>query len=355
MIIKSLGRKASKRAGETGRGKSLFQKLTEYMVREDNNEKSQSVLWHGFYGQAGMDEAEIYKAFERNAEKLKQRANGNVLYHEIISFATGYRLKDEALIRAVADIGQEYLRQRAAEQMAFGAVHIDTEHIHLHLMISANAVGKSERVRLSKKEFADIQKSVETYTLSQYPELGQTPIYDREPNKHRERLKTEVHEQAMKARTREPSRKDTIKSRLHSLFEMAANRQALDDLLRTEKLSFYTRGKNNGIIETLEDGTTRKHRLQTLGLAEHYSKTVERFESLDTGKTKPHANRVNPSAPAQEINENSPVPAYTDDILKRAHDREQGRASQPQEQAQVEPSKAPPADRKSDRGDDHER
>ena len=279
MIIKSVGRKASSFMTGGGRG-SPFMKLVRYMTRSEDGEKSQSVLWHGFYGHEGMTPPEIVAAFEENARLLKERKNGNVLYHEILSFSAGYRLQGEALARAVADIGQEYLRLRAAKQMAFGAVHWDTDHIHLHLMVSANEIGKRERVRLSKADFAEVQKAVEGYTLTHYPELGQTRIYGRE--RAPERLKTQVHEQAMKARTGAPSRKEALKARLHSLFERAANPAELSQLLQAEGVELYTRGQSTGVMVRDADGTERRHRLSSLGIMAHYQATQERFAGPDS-------------------------------------------------------------------------
>ena len=63
-------------------------------------------------------------------------------------------------------MGQEYLRQRAPEQLAYGVIHLDTDHIHLHLMVSANRVRSADRVRLSKADFADIQRETERYLLA---------------------------------------------------------------------------------------------------------------------------------------------------------------------------------------------
>jgi hypothetical protein len=276
MIIKSLGRKASgKLTGMGTKGGGPFGRLVDYMTRSDDQEASESVLWHGFYGHAGMSQADIVHEFQANAALLKERKNGNVLYHEILSFSAGYRLRGEALSRAVSDIGQEYLRQRAANQMAFGAIHMDTDHIHLHLMISANEVGKRDRVRLSKKDFADIQKAVEAYTLAHYPELAQTRVYDKA--RESERLKTEVNEQAMKARTGAQSRKEALKAQLHQLFERAQSPQELEALLRAEGMTPYTRGKNQGVVLRDAKGQERKHRFSTLGLETHYLATVERL------------------------------------------------------------------------------
>lgn len=306
----------------SGQGRSPFSNLVRYMMREDAGEKAQSVLWHGFYGHEGLSERDITSAFEENAKLLKERKNGNVLYHEILSFSAGYRLAGDALARAVADVGQEYLRHRAPNQMAFGAIHFDTDHIHLHLMVAANEVGKRERVRLSKSEFSEIQKLVETFTLVRYGELAQTRVYDRD--RPRERLKTEVHEQAMKARTGAPSHKESLKGKLHGLFERASSMADLERLLQGEGLTFYTRGKSRGVVERLADGTERRHRLATLGLFDHYQATEVRLQA--PGREKTFAmkketeipNRARPPEGRAEEGRES----YSDDILLRAKERD---------------------------------
>lgn len=278
MIIKSLGRKASEKLVGGAAGRQPFTKLVQYMTRSDEKEKSQSVLWHGFYGHPGMSSAEIIAIFESNARLLKGRKNGNILYHEILSFSAGYKLEGEALVRAVADIGQEYLWMRAPKQMAFGAVHFDTEHIHLHLLISANEVGKPERVRLTRAQFAQIQKVIEGFTLARYPELAQTRVYDREERERvPERIKTQAHEQAMKSRTRGPSRRERLKAELHGMFEQAGSAKELYERLRDKKMELYTRGKSIGVIVRDADGTPRRFRLATLGVLAHFEKTQERF------------------------------------------------------------------------------
>lgn len=220
--------------------------------------------------------------FETNAALLAERKNGNVLYHEILSFSDGHQLKREELLRMIADVGQEYLRERASGQLAYGVVHLETDHAHLHLMISANRVNDSRRVRLSRKEFAEAQKATERYAITRYPELKQMVIYDRDPDERSraraERVKGQSHEQAMKARTGKTSRKDALKMRLHHLFEQAASVVELEQLAEKEGLSFYQRGKNWGIIERDTDGNDKKHRFATLGVESHYTSTLERFE-----------------------------------------------------------------------------
>lgn len=283
MIIKSLSRKAS---GGAGGGKSPFRTLIRYMTRGIEDEEGRGVLWHNFFGHEGLSEAEILETFESNAADLKERKNGNVLYHEMLSFSAGHTLSGEALYRAVADIGQEYLRERAPNQLGYGVIHLDTDHIHLHLLISANEIGKPSRVRLSKKDFSDIQKRVERYTLEQYKELGQSLVYDRGNQVTREKLKTQVHEQAMKSRTGGRSRKEDLKSALHQVFERAQSRDELQALADALGAHFYIRGKSVGVMVRDPDGTERRHRLSTLGLMEHYQMTEARL-AFPKGKPSP--------------------------------------------------------------------
>jgi hypothetical protein len=306
-------------AGSGGAGVSMgslrgspFLRLTEYMDRGIEAGEGEAVLWHNFYGSEASSTEEIIAMFETNAAHLAERKNGNVLYHEILSFSAGHQLKREELLRRIADVGQEYLRERASGQLAYGVVHLETDHAHLHLMISANRVNDSRRVRLSRKEFAEAQKATERYAITRYPELQQTVIYDRDPDERAraraERVKGQAHEQAMKARTGKTSRKDTLKMRLHHLFERARSVAELHQLAEIEGLSFYQRGKNWGIVERDSNGNAKKHRFATLGVESHYATTLERFERGHDPKS----------------------------------DQEKPSASTPQQQSRTEPDMKPP-------------
>ena len=280
MIIKSLSRKARGASQGKGRGRSPFSALALYMNRGIDDDEGRAVLWHNFYGSEKTREDEVIKEFERNGALLQERSNGNVLYHEILSFSRGHKLGDEDLFRMVADIGQEYLNHRAPDQLGYGVIHRDTDHLHLHLMVSANRVGKPDRVRLSKKKFATTQQTIERFALERYPELAQTKIYGRE--RPREKLKTEVHEQAMKARTQTPSRKEALKAKLHQLFETAQSLDELGRLLTREGLRLYQRGNTIGVVVPEKLGVDRKHRLATLGVLAHYEATQQRLAKTQT-------------------------------------------------------------------------
>ena len=361
MIIKSLSRKASAQMTGANAGGGVrsgsrtfrgpFGKLLRYMNRGIENGEGRSVLWHNFYGSDRMSEEEIRRSFEENAKLLQERKNGNILYHEILSFSAGHQARGDELYRMVADIGQEYLRERAPDQLGYGVMHLDTDHIHLHLMLSANPVGRSERVRLSKADFAEVQKRIERFTLERYQALAQTRVYDRDRPK--ERIKTDTHEQAMRARTGKPSRKEEIKAKLHQLFERARSADELARCLAAEGIAFYARGKSVGIIVQEPDGTERKHRLSTLGLLEHYDQTNARlFPGQDIPKEQDMNRDQFPGSGGRDAFDHPPTAAevvaeefitgklhpewhgdagqdrqpeqtYTDDVLKRVREREE--------------------------------
>ena len=307
MIIKSLSRKGRGFQASRGGGRSPFSALTRYMNRGIETEEGRAVLWHNFYGSDRTREDEIIQEFENNAQLLRERVNGNVLYHEILSFSPGHKLHEDEISRIVADIGQEYLNERARDQLAYGVIHQDTNHIHLHLMISANQIGKPDRVRLSKKEFSEVQKRIERIAIERYPELAQTKIYDRD--RPREKLKTDVSEQAMKIRTKEPSRKELLKNKIHQLFERASSFEDLGRSSAIEGLRFYQRGKTIGVVVTEKDGTERKHRLSSLGVEEHYVSTNTRL-AISKGKSPGEAEKTKTEQKPPEPGQSEP-PIFT--------------------------------------------
>ena len=77
MILKSMSRKTPS-----------FHALVGYMDRK----RSPDALLHNMYGNDRMRQDDIIRLFEENAGHLKARHNGNYLYHEVLSLASGHRL-----------------------------------------------------------------------------------------------------------------------------------------------------------------------------------------------------------------------------------------------------------------------
>ena len=147
----------------------------------------------------------------------------------------------------------------------------------------------------------------------------------------------------MKARTGEPSRKERMKQKVHGLFELAPDRSALLQFLRSEGLTLYERGQSVGIIEQTPDGKERRYRLASLGLDLHYEATQKRFTRAREEQAMEHKqptvspNWTEGTPSAIEIVESELLTGelhehwhgtqdektYTDDILHRAQERTQ--------------------------------
>ena len=69
------------------------------------------------------------------------------------------------------DLAQVYLELRAPDALGIARVHTDKDHVHLHFMISPNEIGTTKSIRLTKKQFQALRRTIEEYQVTYYPEL----------------------------------------------------------------------------------------------------------------------------------------------------------------------------------------
>ncbi len=96
----------------------------------------------------GNDLAAIHSEFLDNSRYLPPRKNGNVLYHEILSFADFD--KPSVTPSILEDLTRQYLELRAPYALAYTKAHFETDCPHMHIIISANALESTRRLRLSR-------------------------------------------------------------------------------------------------------------------------------------------------------------------------------------------------------------
>ena len=164
MIIKSMARKAP-----------TFAQLIAYIGRDAAPAPGTTFMRNLYH--SGAEERVVAGQFLDNFRHLPKRKNGNALYHEVIVLEGQPSLSKAELNRILCDLAERYCSQRAPNQLAWGRVHHDTEHPHIHLMISANEVRSPKRVRLEKATFAEIQRDLERYKQRRFPELDGRPVY----------------------------------------------------------------------------------------------------------------------------------------------------------------------------------
>ena len=258
MIIKSLSRKTPS-----------FAQLVKYFHASENAEVA---VLHNI--RPGNTEPEaVIRQLEHNFQTLSARRGGNALYHEIIALEPGLTASRRAQIAALKDIARRYLEARAPDQLAYGVIHTDTPHLHIHLAVSSNAVASKRRVSLTKKAFAAIQRNIEEYQLHTHPTLGSERFY----GSSRER-KRKIGERETQASRREgrPSHKAQLSEMIAQIMSRAQSLEELQAALTQEGLRLYTRCKTTGV----ETSGGRRYRFCTLGLAHDWLEAQTRFDLL---------------------------------------------------------------------------
>lgn len=265
MIIKSMSRK-----------EPSFDSLLAYLHRGRIDERFQ--FYHNLYSRK---RDEVGREFLENAGHLRKRQGGVYLYHEILSIKKSTRLSEFRQKEMLQEIAQRYVLSRSQRSLVYGVLHDEhLEHLHYHLLISANEAGSAERIRLSKAEFAQVKTQLEQMVQQLYPELEQGIVMGK-PAKG-EKLSQKGVE--LKRRTGKTPERDDLKARLHRVFS-AEDRGEFFELLAVQQVRVYVRGQSIG-FEDLKTG--RKHRLKTLGLEAEFAAVNARIEqTIAKGKEKP--------------------------------------------------------------------
>ena len=290
MIIKSLSRKTP-----------TYRQLLMYMEREA---QAGFEIRQNLPPFSSTDEV-IYQ-FESFGTQLPKRKNGNMLYHEILSVKREPGVDVKLQQKALFGMAYEYLRCRAPEQLAYGKVHVEPEHVHVHLMISPNGLDAPEqRIRLDKRSFRAIQDQMEQWMQRAYPQLKQEAVYTREGPRFRNKKATPEREYQLEKRTKASSRKRQLIWKLQGLLQMSGSPEEFTRYLRQQGIGFYTHGKHPGVIV---EG--RKHRLATLGLKDE-------FDGLHTPKEKERPQEPSPEQ-QQRAQEMYALHQQVQDILLEA-------------------------------------
>lgn len=260
MIVKSMSRKSA-----------TFGQLIEYISRSDA--KTHAPILHNLQTSEN-DVKKIENEFKNNSHYCRKRANGVILYHEVIALSGRDREKITADI--MYDLAQRYLDLRAREALAYGIIHFDHTNPHIHLMISGNLIESSQKLRISKADFNRIHKRLEQYQKQHYPELEHSVVFENSGVKVRQTKQSELERsRRLKGQGRESlNQKDRTKQVFISCLT-ATSPERFSDKLRGQGIELYARGKTIGIRNT---DTGKKYRLHTLGLLESYREAQDRWE-----------------------------------------------------------------------------
>jgi Relaxase/Mobilisation nuclease domain len=303
MIIKSMSRKHAS-----------FAQLIDYIEGEAKLRSRKYCVFHNTYSRT----TDRLKAeFMENSEHLRYRKNGVFLYHEVISITRAHQSqqttqdeREDQQKAALKQIVEEYLSHRGKHNLAYAVLHEDTEHLHFHIVMSANEAGERDRLRLSKEKFAEIQTNLEAWVLEKHPELEQKAVFHKNQTEveRQQRKEKKDHEKAhlskageeLKRRGGKTSIRDDMQEKLADIFTTATDPRHFADLLEKAGFKLYQRGQQYGVT----DSQGKKYRLNKLGLSEAWdkleAKMMEKLQGKDGQKVEPGATRKDePPEPEQ--------------------------------------------------------
>ena len=215
-----------------------------------------------------------------NSQLLSPRKDGNYLYHEILSFG----VEDRSLVTPaiLEDITRTYLHLRSPYALAYGKAHLETANPHVHLLISANNLGSSQRLRLSRQEFQQVKRTLEQHQKEHYPQLEHSVVYEtvkapQERHIQQRRTESERERRLQKSGTRSPSRKEEIQSLVLTELTAASSGEDLYRRLKARGLQLSRRGQSVA-VEDVAQG--RRHRLRTLGIAEAFDSAMAQWRQM---------------------------------------------------------------------------
>lgn len=273
MIIKSMSRKRPE-CGE------LIAYLLQPEKTTPDEHVSQDPLFRNFPAESPTTMSALQKVFEGNAKQIPRRKNGVYYYHEILSFAAA----DTPILtknpKIIGDLAHHYLEQRAPESLTLGVVHHDRDHLHIHLLISANAVGRTKKLRLSKHDFQTIKRETEAYQRTAYPQLTSSIAQNNPMERIRNTAKSPA-KPTLPANTPVKPSKNTTKTHLQTVLRQAftlCSHQGLEAFLKTHQITLYTRKRAKIPTGVVYQG--KKYRFSTLGLEKEFRKTRDGWQRL---------------------------------------------------------------------------
>lgn len=238
-IIKSIGRKDCN-----------FRQLIHYLHQQDGGQQEGFTYLHNINSAAPDDLTGIEQAFKNNNQYRKNRKNGIGQYHEVMSFDP----EDTQVLKQhpeiLEDLARVYLELRAPDAVAIARPHSDKRHLHLHFMISPNEFGSNKAIRLSKKQFQALRRTIEEYQLQHYPELSRSYVHSRDREKYQGKDVTRTHKEwQMHQRTDKPQDKHQLVSTVSDVLARANDEGEFQQLLLEKGLEPYRyRGKLQGVV-----------------------------------------------------------------------------------------------------------
>jgi len=268
MISKSMSRKTAS-----------FSQLIAYM----DCEKSDAAfdVHHNCYARG---QTHLAGEFFANSQHLTKRKNGNILYHEIVSISLEDGVDRIHAKDCLREIALKYIQMRCPCNLVYGTLHDDhADHLHYHLMISANERGASQRFWHSKAQYETIKRDLEEYVLTKFPELKQSRLQTTDGETIGQGGDTPTQDD-----TKEPEKpltaREAVADAVLAAMEQASSFDSFEVILSENGLNYYTRGKTHGVKQAQDEGRERKFRFSALGVQGRFDAFMAEMQAADQVK-----------------------------------------------------------------------
>lgn len=277
-----------------------FGQLSAYMDSEKSD--SRYDLHHNYFVRGREN---IAGAFFENSQTLKFRRNGNYLYHEIISITLEEGVDRRYAKESLREITLKYIQDRCPRNMVYGCLHEDhKDHLHYHLMISANEKDEAKRYWLTKSQYDKVKRDLEIHVLEHYPDLKQRKVITAKSDEKRISRKAA----AQKRRTGKLERQEQVRDRIFAAMAHTSSFTEFEAKLKAQGFEYYKRGKHHGVKVSHDDGKLQNYRFATIGADVAFLEYLKALESLKMAEDAPEDDTA-----AQEPHRPSPKDELTNE------------------------------------------
>lgn len=249
----------------SSRKEPSFRQLIKYILKDEKSiaEPDQGILLqHNLKGDT-VDEW-VKEYIDNETYRQHNRTGVTILSHEIIAFknVTNENITNEML----KTFTEHYIQLRSPYGMYLALPHIEKNTVHIHLCVGGLEYKTGKSMRMSKKDFQDLKKQMQTFQIEKYPELKHSIVNHQTGNK----TKVTDKEYWFSIRNEVATDKEQLRELLDNTFASARSEKDFYTKLEEQDIELYERnGKITGV--TFND---RKHRFSRLGYDE------KRFEEF---------------------------------------------------------------------------
>ena len=286
------------------------------MKQKEKQTDDSFTLLHNVKGEQVEDWVQSFEVNE--FYRQRHRTNGNVMYHEVLSFHDADT--NSLTVSIIQDLTRKYIDLRNPNGMYVAELHTDQDHWHVHVACSAIEFRTGKTISLSRKEFKDLKVQLQDYQQERYPELSHSVV------RHGEGKSKSKHAEHYFQERKQPTQKERLDAALKQAFGMSKTKEEFLANIEQHGISVYMRGgRTSGLVYE-----NRRFRFKSLGYQDKFQlleEVKERNQELQSlrNQTDNHGRLRQ----LDEMRESSAEPQKPDNSVQQEQSSKSAAPSQP--------------------------